>query len=332
MKHVVVVALATLLLAAGGCKETQEPVGRLTVEPTEITLPHGVRVPVQATLETTRELDAVAAQPILFVHLLDPAGDVVRTFDQPVGARLTPGQEVGVDLAVAQSVIGPALPAGDYRLTMGLYDGAERRWALTTQGEEVARQEYAVARVRVPELSPDAPRFAFSPEWQAVEAGGDKQAVARRWLSGDGSLEVQALPVPAALWMTLRIPTGEAPMRIMLEEGAATPAVRVATDCSGFAATITGEGFHDLTVPVATVPCRITFDANFTALGRDPGRKLSVSLEQLAWREGAVAGAAAQPAPAAAEGGEAASADSAAAGAEASAGAATPAPVGSPAP
>lgn len=319
MKPVAVVALAALLLAAEGCKKAVEPVGRLAVEPTEIELAHGARVPVEARLEMTRELDSLAGQPFLFVHLLDAGGDVVRTFDQPVTGRLAPGEQARVDLAVFQSAIGPALPAGDYRLTMGLYDGGERRWALVTQGEEVARQEYAVARVRVPELAPDGPRFAFSPEWQPVEAGGDKQAVARRWLSGDGSLEVQALPVPASLWMTLRIPTGEAPMRIMLEEGAATPALRVSTDCSGFAATVTGQGFHDLTVPVATVPCRITFDANFTAIGRDPGRKLSISLEQLAWWPGASAGVAAQPAA-----GEAAEAPTPAA--EASPGAVTPAP------
>ena len=322
MKHAVTAAaIAAALLAAWGCKGPGEPVGRLVVPAADVTLPHGVRVPFELRFEATGELDSEAGAPLVFVHLLDAGGDVVRTFDHALPEAWRVGQTVVDAFALQQSLLAPALPAGDYRLTVGLYDGAERRWALATDGEEVAKQEYAVARVHVPENDPAAPRFTFSPEWQAIESGEDRQTMARRWLSGDGSIEVQGLPAPASVWMTLRIPAEQPPLRVVLEQGAPAPAVRVDTDCSGFAATFTGADFHHVTVPVATVPCRIRFDANFLALGREAGREISVAMEQIAWQAGAVPGMVA-PSPTAAP---------AAAGAAPAAGA-TPAAGPSPAP
>jgi hypothetical protein len=300
MRHAAILPLAAAVLFAWGCKSEETPIARLTVPRPEVTLPHGERVLFELRFQGLADMPADAGKPIVFVHLLDAAGDVVRTFDHPLAARIEKGKETVDTFALFQSGIGPALPAGAYRLTVGLYDGGERRWGLETSAEEIERQEYAVARVRVPAGAADTPRFAFTPEWQAVEAGEDKQMVARRWLSGDGAIEVQALAVPASLWLTLRIPSAEPPMRIMLEEGSRVPGVRVDTNCSGFSATVTGEGFHEVTVPVATVPCRIRFDANFTAMGRDPGRKFSVALEQLTWQPGAAAGAAPAPAEVAA--------------------------------
>jgi hypothetical protein len=289
MKHAVAAALASVLLVGWGCKGPGEPVARLAVPRVEVTLPHGSHLPFELRFEPSRALDVEVSRPLVFVHLLDEAGDVVRTFDHPLPGSWRPGEAIVDRFALYQSALAPALPAGDYRLTVGLYDGGQRRWALRTEGEEIARQEYAVARVRVPEIDPAAPRFAFSPEWNPAEPTQDRQTMARRWLSGDGSLEVQGAPVPAAVWLTFRIPANEPPLRLVLEEGASDPAVRVDTDCSGFAATLSGSGFHELVVPVATAPCRIRFDSNFVALGREAGRKLTVSLELLALQAGTVA-------------------------------------------
>jgi hypothetical protein len=290
MRHAAAATTAAALLALCACGGPGEPVARLVVPQSEVTLPHGSRVPFELRLEPTRELDGDAAQPLLFVHLLDAQGEVVRTFDHPLPGAWRVGEPIVDAFALHQSAIAPALPPGDYRLTVGLYDGAKRRWALATEAADVARQEYAVARVRVPDLGGSAPRFAFSPEWQHVESSGDHQTVARRWLSGDGSIEVQGLQVPATVLLLVRLPAQDPNMRLVLEEGATAPALRADTDCSGFAATVTGDGFHELAVPVTALPCRIGLDANFTALGRDPGRKLSVALEQLTWQAGAPPG------------------------------------------
>ena len=297
MKHAAALAIAAALLPAWACKGPSEPVARLGVPAAEVTLPYGQRVPFELRFEALRELGGDGGSPLVFVHLLDPQGEVVRTFDHPLPSGWRAGETIVDAFALQQSLLAPALPAGEYRLTVGLYDGGDRRWALQTDGEEVARQEYAVGRVRVPEIDPAAPRFTFSPEWLPVEAGADKQTMARRWLSGDGQLDVQGMPTPAAVWITLRVPPEEPPLRIVLEEGASAPSVRVDTDCSGFAATFGGAGFHEVTVPVATTPCHIRFDANFVALGPEANRKLSVAMEQMTWQAGLPAAGSA-PAPA----------------------------------
>ena len=180
------------------------------------------------------------------------------------------------------SAIGPALPAGTYSLTAGLYQGTTH-YTIATDGGKEGEREPVVAQVEVPELAPGGPGFTFSPEWLPVEPGGDRQTVARRWLSGDGSIEVHGLAAPARVWLLLRLPKIEPPLRLMLEPGAAQPMVQVKESCGGFAATVSGEGFHELAVPVTAGACTIHFDANFVALETDSGRKLSVGIDQLGW-------------------------------------------------
>jgi hypothetical protein len=284
------------LLAAGAASLTacrsEEPVATVSAQQRQLRFPHGSLVPLELRWQATHPLPQ-AATPLVFVHLLDAQGAVVRTFDHQFPARWQPGVTTPDRIALYHSAIGPALPPGDYRLTMGLYDGKDKRFPLRIEGgEEVRRKEYVVAQVTVPEVAANAPALAFSPEWGEAEPSGDRQAVARRWLAGDGAVEVSRVTPPARLWMLLRIPVAEPPLRLLLDEGATMPSVKVASSCGvGFSADVAGEGFHELAVPIATAdPCRVTFDTNYTVVEMGSGRKLSVGLEQMGWEAGSATG------------------------------------------
>ncbi|HEV8240408.1 MAG TPA: hypothetical protein VGS57_13645 [Thermoanaerobaculia bacterium] len=279
------------VLVAAGCHRTHEPVAKLTLSEKQFDLPHGRMVPVELRWEPSKPLPELAkgvSAPVAFVHLIDAQGNVVRTFDHPLPGRWQVGGTIADRVALYHSAIGPALPAGDYRLTVGLYDGKDKRFALTLDGEELKRQEYVVAHVKVPDVAATGPAFTFSPQWLAVEPGGDRQAVARRWLNGDGTLEARALPAPARVWLLLRIPEAEPPLRMMLEPGATLPSVKVSADCgAGFSADVAGVGFHEVAVPVrAQAPCTIAFDTNYVVVEMGTGRKLSLGVEQLGWEPG----------------------------------------------
>jgi hypothetical protein len=277
------VALSTFALLLVACGDAGDPVARLTASQAEVTLPHGRRVPLELRWEPLRPL-AAGVTPVVFVHVLDAEGLVVRTFDHPFPAPWRPGTPVTDVVALQQSALAPALPAGDYSLAAGLYDGASERWPLATDVEEVARQEYRLARVVVPPNDARAPSFAFSEQWHPVEATGDRQTVARRWLAGDGTLEVTRLPGAADLVLAVSIPVIEPPLRVVLEPGASVPALAVLSECSGFAASVSGAGRHELRVPVpASGSCRVRLAPNFSVLEPGSPRKLAVALEHLAW-------------------------------------------------
>jgi hypothetical protein len=281
MSRALTLLLATTLLACGGAGD---PVARLTAGERNLTLAHGRLVPLELRWEVQRPLDGAEAAPVVFVHLLDAEGAVVRTFDHPLRGKWEPGKTLVDRVELVQPVLAPPLTAGQYRLTGGLYDGGSRRWPLDTDAEEVARQEYLLATVEVPEVDANGPRFAFSEQWLPTEPIGDRQTVTRRWLSTEGALEVSGLAAPATVALRLQIPRNEPPLRVVFEPGATVPTVTVVSECSGFAATVSGEGHHALDVPVPPPGrCRIRFDPSFTVLEPGSPRKLSVALEQLAW-------------------------------------------------
>ncbi len=296
MRHRAVQLLPCLLVLAA-CGRTSQPVARLTTAEHQLEFPHGRMVPLELRWEPSRPLPA-GARPVAFVHLVDAQGNVVRTFDHDLPGKWATGQTLVDRVALYHSAIGPALPPGPYRLVVGLYDGKETRFSLRVESAaELHHQEYVLAQVTVPEVSPTAPAFTFSSEWLAPEPGGDRQAVARRWLSGDGTLELRGLGPPARVWMLLRIPAVEPPLRLVLEPGMTQAIAHVTADCGGaFSADVAGEGFHELTVPVrASEPCRVAFDTNYSVVEMGTGRKLSLALEQLGWQPGDAA-----PEPAAA--------------------------------
>ena len=279
-----------LVLAAAfaGCGGEDPVAGRLEVTPTRLTLPHGSVRPLVLTWTPARELYGREREgpPLVFVHLLERPGIVLRTFDHPFPRRWRPGTPVRYEVDLYQSALGETLPAGRYQLTVGLYEAGGRRWPLETAGKEVGKREYAVAEVEVPPPGEGVPAFAFAGPWLPVEPGADVQMLARRWLTGDGALQVRSAPGTGELWLVLRIPeaTG-AGERLVLEPGAAAPGILVSSTCGGEEIGITGPGPHEVRLPVRAdaAPCSVRFDGNFGLESAGSPHRHMVALEGLAW-------------------------------------------------
>ncbi len=279
-----VLRASALALAVLGCAG-ESPVARLEVSPPTLTLPHGQVRPLTLVWTPVEALEEVEGPPLVFVHLLSEPGRPLRTFDHPFPRDWRPGTPVRYELPLHQSALAPPLPAGGYRLTVGLYQAGGRRWPLAVQGEEIDGREYLAAAVEVPAEAP-GPRFGFAGPWLEVEPGEDLQMLARRWLLGDGALGVRDAPGAGALWMTLRIPEGgRAGERLVLEPGAAEPGVVLSGTCSEVETGITGRGTHEVRLPVAAgaPPCEVRFDVNFHLVTEGSPHRRTVALEGLAW-------------------------------------------------
>lgn len=284
--------LAGALAGCGGPEA--ESVARLAVEPMSLELPYGSFADLRLRWTPTRELGALEESPRVFVHLLDSEGDLVRTFDHDATGGWRVGQEADYELRIYQSLLAPPLPPGTYALTVGLYDPAGgERWGLETSGEQVGRSEYRVATVEVPSGaggSVRVPAVQFGPSWSPTLAGGDRQVVAFRWLSEEGTVRLEELSSAGTLWLSVGIPA-EAPgsmRRRMLDpeaDAGKMPWVRFSASCSGFEAQLSGEGTHSVEVPLEPDPegCEITVTPNYVMESPD-GAERSVILENLAWR------------------------------------------------
>lgn len=284
--------LAGALAGCGGSEA--EPVARLAVEPTSLELPYGSFADLHFRWTPTRELEGLEGSPRVFVHLLDSEGDLVRTFDHDPAGSWRLGQELGYETRTYQSLLAPPLPPGAYALTVGLYDPADgERWALETASEEVGRSEYRVATVEVPSGvggGAQVPAVQFGPAWSPTLAGGDRQVVAFRWLSEEGTLRVEELSAAGTLWLSIGIPAEVAGRmrRRTLDPDAAggeVPRVGLSASCSGFEVQLSGEGTHGVEVPLEPTPegCEITVTPSYVMESPD-GDERSLILEILAWR------------------------------------------------
>src|SRR5579864_3693756 len=302
MKTTYTVALAaTLLLCLAGCQRKVSNAGSLDVQPRSITLPY----PQLATVHLTWTPAAASgegdtpSEPLVFLHLLGAKDQVLRTFDHPFPQRWLAGAPVSYDVKLYQSALAPPLAPGKYRLSVGLYDRGGKRWALDGLGEPVRRQEYRAAEVEVPPQSA-GPSLEFSPTWLQLEAGSDKQVVARRWLSQQpGEIRVEAIPGPGTLWLSFRIPPGDGASQKLIYHDASsnTPAVVIRDSCGGVETGISGPGPHEVEMPIETPgaegACRITLVPNFHVVFPERPAPRSVSLESVAW----IAGSPRSPAP-----------------------------------
>ena len=140
------VAAAAMALFAGCGRD--RPVAELRAEPAEVRLDYPRFVDLTLTFRITGEPPGGPGPlPIVFVHLLDGAGTVVRTFDHTFPEPWKVGATVTDRVTLYQSALARPLTPGRYRLTVGLYD-PERRWPLTA-GIEADRREYVAADVIV---------------------------------------------------------------------------------------------------------------------------------------------------------------------------------------
>lgn len=283
-------ALGASLAACGGSESP--PVARLAVAPTRLELPYGGFADLRFAWTPLSAPEGLEESARVFVHLLDSEGDLVRTFDHDATWRWRVGQELSYEARVYQSLLAPPLPAGTYEVTVGLYDRTDGgRWGLETEGEQVGRSEYRVATVVVPR--PDAERLPvvrFTSSWSPTTAGGDRQVIAFRWLSGQGAMVLEDLPGPGTVWLSLGIPgevVGEMRRRLVDPPtgGAGVPRVDIEATCSGFESQVSGEGTHTVEVPVepSADACEITLEPNFV-LESPTGDQRSVLLEVLAWQ------------------------------------------------
>jgi hypothetical protein len=281
-------ALAALCLSAAGCGGGEETVASVEVTPRSVRLDFPQVHKLRMTWSPVAALGE-GEQPTVFVHLLDDQGTVVRTFDHPFPQRWRETVPVSYNLDLYQSALAEPLPAGKYRLSLGLYGKENRRWPLEGLGEEIARYEYLAAEVEVPQRKrKPSPRFAYSPSWLPVEPGGDSQILARRWLFGPGAIRVGQMGGPGTAWMKLRIPEPSPEEKLVLDPGVSTPSVLVSGTCNGIETNVSGPGVHEIELPLQPPPpgagyCKIQFRPNFHFAPAGPGPKRSVSLETLAW-------------------------------------------------
>jgi hypothetical protein len=260
-RPVTLLALGPLALGllAAGCGGAEPPVARLALEPGatpaapgELTLGYPEVRRVTLVWEPLAALPADGAgPPLVFVHLVDGAGSVVRTFDHPFPAPWRPGTPVDDAVELYQSALAPPLPAGRYRLTAGLYRPGGERYPLAAEGEEIDGREYALATVAAAEGGAGLPAIEPTGDWLPVEPGADRQVLASRWLAGEGALVVAGAAEAGALWVRLRVPEPESgAVRLVLADGTAGQQVRLATPCGGAAALVTGPGDHEVELPV----------------------------------------------------------------------------------
>jgi hypothetical protein len=301
--YVLLPLLAVLLVSAARCHRPPPVAGRLEAQPRSMSLPYPWLANLRLTWTPAAESaegGGTPAEPLVFLHLLDAKREVLRTFDHPFPEHWSAGTPVTYDVKVYQSALAPPLDPGRYRLSIGLYDRGGKRWTLEGLGKPIGRQEYLAAEVEVPP-QPAGPRFAFSAAWLPVEAGGDRQVVARRWLSEQaGEIQVNAIPGPGTLWLAFRIPPGDgtAEKLVFHDPASNAPAAVVRGTCGAVETAISGPGPHEVEMPVdgpgPDGSCRISLLPNFHLVAADRPQPRSVALENAAW----VPAGARAPAPA----------------------------------
>lgn len=284
-------AAACLLAAAAGCRSQAPPVAELAVSPASLELAYSEFADVELIFKPSVAREDLGVAPTVFVHLLDGPGNVLRTFDHPLPAAWKPGETLRYPLRLLQSALGEPLPEGNYTLSLGVYDADDRRrFALATRGEEIDRQEYAVAAVRVPAPTGSLPRFEFSSAWLPAQAGADQQLVASRWLGEvEGALRVTGLAPGSRLHLVLRVPGGTDPgMHYERLPDAQGPVLQMRSNCSPEELVLTGVGPHgvELEVPASggDGTCDLRLAANFLLAGERAAVRYSVRLEALAWQ------------------------------------------------
>ncbi len=281
------------ILGLVACGPSDPPVAGLQVEPDELQLPFPGVVDLELSWAMELPLEGLEGQPLVFAHLVDEQGEVLRTFDHTLEFDWQPGQRQQYGIRLYQSALAPPLEPGTYGLTLGLYDSAGHRWPLRVDGREAGRNEYRVAEVEVGAELENTPMFFFSPDWLHLESGVDAQIVARRWLSdAEGTIRVSECPESGSIWMLIRIPSSEeVNSRVVLDEEASTPEVRITSTCGLEEICVSGPGFHEVEISLSPADtelleeCELRLQPNFKLVDDNAATQRSMALEVLAWAD-----------------------------------------------
>lgn len=272
-----------------GCRPVEPPLARMASHPAHAVLPYPGFFEVEIEIEPLRGLLPGAGTPIVFLHLLDSEGQLVRTFDRPLSGRFEPGLRLEHRVRLYQSALADPLEPGEYRLTVGLYDTLLGRYELATADRREGKGEYRVGVVEVPELARDTPALRFSELWLPAEAGQDLQILAWRPLGGEGPGAIQLAPLsePGKIVLGLEIPRPETGSHLELRQGAEDPRVEILADCAEDRVEIAGFGFHEVAFDVPRAPangvCGLEFRPNFRIYPRDRKPPISIRLGLVAW-------------------------------------------------
>ena len=289
LQHAVV--LGILLVSFGGCDRAPEPVASVRIEPSQAQLPYPGFAKVELQWDLAAPLEEISGDPLVFVHLLDPEGNVERTFDHDLPFDWQTGTSQSYEITLFQSALGPPMDSGEYRLSLGLYEASGKRWPLSGSGEEVSQFEYHLATVNT-EGDPSAvPMFYFSPSWLPLEAGTDVQILGRRWLTDEGTIRVAEVPSTGTVWIQLLLSDARPQLEEMsLLEGESEPQVALTSTCGGEETTVSGFGVHEMQVRVEAnaeglLPeeCEIVLRPNFQIVEVDTLARRSVGLQILTW-------------------------------------------------
>jgi hypothetical protein len=274
-------ALAAFLFIAGCAQEPAGPVANLSVGIDSVTLPFGSTATLDVMFRPLVDREVLGSEPIIFVHLLNGAGDLKRTFDQPLD---TAEWQVGVELVQAinlhQSYLAEPLDAMTYRITVGLYEVGGENYALESGNALVGDHEYQLADLVVPRGEALA-EIDYLGDWQDFETPDEKQIVRRRWLGDGGGLGIEPVSEPVRLTLSLmlleKIPGSDL-------AGSGRSFVKLVGNCSEDAA-LDGAGRHEvvlvLSPPEEGERCEIEMQAESVWTDRAEGIRRSVYLELL---------------------------------------------------
>jgi hypothetical protein len=288
-------ALAVALISSASCKRAKAPLAKLEVRPAQLELAWPRFVELDFELAPIAPLPAGVERPILFVHLLDEPGSVVRTFDHELPGEWKPGSALRYRRRIYQSALASPLPPGRYLLSVGLYDPEAGRFALESVGPEIAKLEYQVATVEVPPTTAAGPEARFSGEWLPPESLEDRQILAARKLRGGAPGRIGFGPVsgPGLIHLGIVVPAASQGARLEVAGGETQPKVKLSSSCGGEQSEVSGTGRFDLDIvlPAGTTAasCEIVVEPNFVLRIGDRADLTSVRLEELSFRAGEAA-------------------------------------------
>lgn len=207
LHRLVACVLGVGALAPVACRGRSNSVGRFEVKPAQIRLGYPQCAQLHLAFLPTAPLGALDGPARVFVHIVDSDRKVLRTFDHPLPRAWQPGATQEYDVPLCQSALAPPLPAGSLALTVGLYDSrSDARFPLDGAGPEVGRCEYRAATVDASYPVSVEPMFTFRGAWTDTEMGTDRQVLARRFLTGAGTIRVDTAGRAGNVRVSLTVP------------------------------------------------------------------------------------------------------------------------------